>query len=208
MFDLIVSFVASAGLAGVALLMFAENVFPPIPSELIMPLAGFAAARGDLSLAGVVVAGTVGSLAGLHVWYEIGRALGAERLERWAGRHGRWLALTPEEVRGAGRWFEARGSVAVLLGRLVPTVRTLISVPAGIVRMPRARFLAYSAAGTAAWAGALAVAGYLLESRYETVVAFVNPVANVVVVALVAVYLWRVATFDRRRRPSVDAGAR
>ncbi len=200
MFDLIVQLVTSTGYLGVAALMFAENVFPPIPSELIMPFAGFAAARGDLSLAGVLLAGTVGSVAGLHLWYELGRAVGAERLKRWSARHGRWLALAPHEVDAARAWFERRGRIAVLLGRLVPTVRTLISVPAGMVRMERARFLLYSTVGTAAWASVLAGLGFGLESRFELVSGWVNPVANIVVVVLGSTYLWRVATFDRRVR--------
>lgn len=204
MFDLIVRLVTDAGYVGIAFLMFAENVFPPIPSELIMPFAGFVAARGELSLPGVVLAGSLGSLAGMHVWYEAGRAIGAERLERWAARHGRWLGLSPIEVRAARAWFDRRGPIAVLVGRLVPTVRTLISVPAGIVRMPRTRFLGLSAIGTLGWTTLLSALGFALEARYELVVDWVNPVASTVVAVLVALYLWRVVTFDRRLR---DASA-
>ena len=199
MFDWMVRFVTDTGYVGVALLMFAENVFPPIPSELIMPLAGFVAARGELSLPGVIVAGALGSIAGLHLWYELGRAIGTERLGRWAERHGRWLGLDAEDVEAARAWFDRHGPFAVLLGRLVPTVRTLISVPAGVARMGRARFLALSAAGTLVWAGGLAIAGHILESQYDRVVDWVNPVATAVVVALVLLWLYRVATFGRRR---------
>ena len=198
MFDLVTRLISDAGYFGIALLMFAENVFPPIPSELIMPFAGFVAARGDLSVAGAVLAGTAGSLAGLHVWYEIGRAVGLGRLERFAGRHGRWLGLSPDELRAAVDWFDRHGAGAVLLGRLVPTVRTLVSVPAGIARLSRARFLAFSAIGTGCWTAALAALGVALEARYELVAGWVGPVANVVVAALAGAYLWRVATFGRR----------
>ena len=200
MFDWIVSIVTTTGYAGVALLMFAENVFPPIPSELIMPLAGFASARGELSLVGTILAGTAGSLVGLMLWYEAGRRVGLERLERFCARHGRWIGLSPGDVDVANGWFSRHGGPAVLFGRLVPTVRTLISVPAGFARMGRVRFLLWSAVGTGAWTTLLAGLGYVLADRYERVIDWVNPVANVVVVVLVAGYLYRVATFDRRAR--------
>ena len=199
MFDWMVHFVTDTGYVGVALLMFAENVFPPIPSELIMPLARFVAARGELSLPGAIVAGALGSIAGLHLWYELGRAIGMERLGRWADRYGRWLGLDARDVEAARAWFDRHGPFAVLLGRLVPTVRTLISVPAGVARMGRSRFLVLSAAGTLVWAGGLAIAGHLLESQYDRVVDWVNPVATAVVVTLVLFWLCRVATFTRRR---------
>lgn len=193
MFDWITGIVDSIGLFGVALLMFLENVFPPIPSELIMPLAGFQAARGSFGLAGVIVAGSVGSLAGAALWYWIGREIGSARLKRLAGRHGRWLTIAPEDVDRANDWFGRHGGVAVLIGRLIPTVRTFVSVPAGVARMPLSRFLAYSAVGTVTWTTLLAVAGYLLESQYERVVGWLNPLSTVVVVAIIGVYVWRVA---------------
>lgn len=195
MFDWIEGFVAQAGYLGLALLMFAENVFPPIPSELIMPMAGHAAARGEMSLGLVVLAGSAGSLLGALLWYVIGRWLGARRLRRLAGRHGRWLTLAPEEVDRACGWFNRHGGKAVLLGRMVPAVRTLISVPAGIAGMALAGFLAFSAVGTAIWSAVLAVAGYLLEGQSAEVSAWLDPISTAVVIGLVGVYLYRVATF-------------
>lgn len=202
MFDWIVSLLDWAGPLGVALLMLAENVFPPIPSELVMPLAGFAAARGEMSLILAILAGTAGSVAGALLWYWLGARLGAERLERLAASHGRWLTLTPADVRRAGDWFRRHGRGAVLLGRLVPGVRTLISVPAGVSGMPLAPFLAYSAFGTAIWTAALGIAGYLLAGQYALVSRWTNPVSNVVGGGLVAIYLYRVATY----RPGAERG--
>ena len=198
MFDWITSMMEGGGAVVVALLMFAENLFPPIPSELIMPLAGFTAARGETSLILAIAAGSVGSLAGAALYYWIGAKLGMDRLEHLAARHGRWLTLTPEEPRRAADWFERHGPAAVFFGRLVPGVRTLISVPAGVSGMPLAPFLAYSAAGTVLWTALLAGAGYLLESQYALVAEWMNPVSNVVIGVLVAIYLWRVATYGRR----------
>lgn len=198
MFDWVSGFIEQSGYLGLFLLMFAENVFPPIPSELVMPLGGFVAARGDLHIALVIVAGTLGSLAGALFWYGIGRWVGAARLKRWAARHGRWLTLAPAEVDRATAWFSRHCGKAVFFGRLVPTVRSLISVPAGIAGMEMSRFLLFSALGTAIWTGLLAGAGHLLGEQYRKVADYTNPVSNVVVALLVLGYLYRVVTFRRR----------
>lgn len=204
MLDWIAAFLDRFGYLGVALLMFAENVFPPIPSELIMPFAGFAAAQGRLSPAGVVLAGTLGSLAGGTLWYLVGRRLGLARVRRLAERHGRWATIDVAGVDRAEGWFERHGGKAVLFGRLVPAVRTLVSLPAGVAAMPWARFAALSAVGTSLWTAALALAGYLLEERYARVETVAEPVGNLVVGSAAAWYLWRVLTW-RRRAPGDDA---
>lgn len=199
MFDWIVALVERTGSIGVALLMLAENVFPPVPSELIMPLAGFSAARGDLNIVAIIIAGTIGSLLGALLWYYIGKWIGAERLKRWASRHGRWLTITPEEVDQASNWFHRHGGMAVFIGRLIPAVRTLISVPAGVAGMPLTPFLLYTILGTVIWTAFLAGAGYLLESQYQRVSNWVNPVSNVVIGLFVLWYIYRVVTFRGRR---------
>ena len=200
----ITEFIESAGYLGVALLMIAENVFPPIPSELVMPFAGFSAARGALSLPGAIVAGTMGSLLGALPWYAAGRWVGEGRLERFAARHGRWLTLTPADVAGAQRWFGRHCGKGVLFGRLVPAVRTLISVPAGVARMSLARFLALSAAGSLLWTGALAGLGYALGGQYGRIAGVLGPVTNTLVGILVVAYLYRVVRWTPRgaRAPS------
>jgi membrane protein DedA with SNARE-associated domain len=198
MFNWITGLVEQTGYLGIAFLMLAENVFPPIPSELIMPLAGFTAARGELNIVGVVLAGMVGSIAGALLWYYVGRRVGCERLERWAGRHGRWLTIAPEEVDDAMRWFRRHGGKAVLVGRLIPAVRTLISVPAGIFGMNLPAFLLYTGIGTAVWTALLAGAGYLLEGQYRQVSEYLNPASNAIIAVMVLWYLYRVVTFRRR----------
>ena len=197
MFDWVTGIVDRTGYFGIALLMLAENLFPPIPSEMIMPLAGFTAARGELSFIPVVLAGMVGSLAGAFFWYLVGRWLGADRLKSWTERHGRWLTLSPDEVDQACTWFNRHGGKAVLLGRLVPAVRTLISVPAGLTGMQIVPFLAYSALGTALWTALLTAAGYLLEEQHQRVAGWLNPVSNVVLGLMLLWYLYRVVTFRR-----------
>ncbi len=198
MFDWITQLIEGGGYLAIAALMFAENVFPPIPSELIMPFAGFAAARGDLNLVLAVLAGSAGALAGAYLWYWIGARLGVERIANFARRHGRWLTLTPQDVRKADVWFDRYGAAAVFVGRLVPAVRTLISLPAGVSGMKLPKFLFYSALGTVLWTTLLTLLGYWLEGGYEQVGGYLNPVSNVIVVSMLGWYLYRVATFRRR----------
>ena len=202
MFDIITSILSSLGAVGVFLLMLAENVFPPIPSEVILPLAGYTAAQGRGSLLGVVIAGTLGSAAGAVLWYYVGRWIGIDRLKRFASRHGRWLTLTPDEVDHVDRWFDRYGRWAVLFGRIVPGVRTLISVPAGVSGMPLVPFLLSTFAGSAIWTMILVMAGYELGERYSQVASIIEPASNAVLALAVIWYLWRVATFGRSRRQS------
>lgn len=199
MFGWITSFIGTAGIAGVAVLMFVENVFPPIPSELIMPLAGFTAARGRMNFFLALAAGSFGSLLGALLWYYIGMKVGATRLKRWSLKYGRWMTLSPEDIDRSCAWFYRHGGKAVLMGRLVPAVRTLISVPAGIAGMPLGPFLLYSSIGTIMWTSMLAGAGYLLEHQYHKVAEWVNPVSNAVVILLVGGYLYRVVTFRKNK---------
>ena len=191
--------VEATGVFGIALLMLVENVFPPIPSELIMPLAGYSAAQGHASIVLVILAGTIGSVAGAFFWYGIGRWIGEDRLKRFARRYGRWLTLTSDDVVMVDDWFDRHGHKAVLVGRLLPTVRTLISVPAGISEMRWPIFLLYSGIGTAIWTAFLALLGFWLGSEYKQVNAWLDPVSLAVLGLIVLCYLYRVATFRKPR---------
>lgn len=160
-------------------------------------LAGFLAAQGAVSLPGAVAAGTAGSVLGAFFWYWVGLRVGEARLRRLADRHGRWMTVSPSDVDAATDWFGRHGGRVVLFGRMVPAVRTLISIPAGVARMPLMPFLLLTALGSAIWTGALAVAGFLLESRYAQVEAWINPASTVVVAALALWYLARLIGFRR-----------
>ncbi|MBR0551756.1 DedA family protein [Stakelama marina] len=195
MFNAITHLLDQLGYVGIALLMFLENVFPPIPSELIMPLAGFDAARGDMNIFLVILSGSIGSLAGATLWYFIGRWIGEDRLKRWAGKFGRLLTLSASDVDHVNTWFDRHNEKAVLIGRLVPAVRTLISVPAGLFEMRLDRFLLFSSIGTVAWTTILTLAGYFLGEKYRLVQGYLNPVSNVIVGGIVAYYLYRVITW-------------
>lgn len=193
----IIDFIELYGLLGIVALMVLENVFPPIPSELIMPFAGFVAARGDMNAASVILAGTVGSLIGTLPWYVAGRLTTVERLKCWAGRHGRWLAVSPRDIDRAQHWFERNGQRAVFFGRMVPAVRSVISAPAGVCAMALPRFLLWSLAGSALWVSALAGLGYALQDNYASVRHWIDPVSKAIVVFAVLGYLWRVVTFKK-----------
>jgi membrane protein DedA with SNARE-associated domain len=197
LFDWITNLVSEYGYPAIALLMLGENVFPPIPSELIMPLAGFVAAQGKLNAGLVVLAGTLGSVLGALPWYYAGRWLGEERMCRLAARHGRWLTLDDKDLGKAIRWFERHGRIAVLLGRLVPTVRTLISLPAGMARMPLVPFLVYSSIGSLLWTAALAAAGYALEANYRLVGDYLDRASKIIIGLIVLTYLWRLIAGGR-----------
>lgn len=192
MADWITGFIESHGYWAIAALMALENVLPPIPSELIMPFAGFHAAQGALDPALVVAAGAAGSLAGTLPWYWLGQRLGQRRLEHLAERHGRWLTVSRDEVERATRWFERHDARAVFGGRLVPAVRSVISAPAGVARMALPRFLLWSAAGTLIWCSALAGAGFTLGERHEAAARWIAPVSETILVAALAAWLWRV----------------
>src|SRR5687768_17314443 len=207
MADWVTRAVESMGYWDVVLLMFLENVVPPIPSELIMPLAGYQAARGEMTFWGVVAAGTAGSVLGALPLYYLGRVIGEDRLRRWVGRHGHWLALSPEDLDKGKGWFARRGGAAVFLCRLVPGVRSLISIPAGVHRMALAPFLLYTTAGTALWAGLLAYAGSLLGQNYRRVEHWIGPVTYVVLGGILVAFVVRVIRLRRRRRAGRPAPA-
>lgn len=204
--DWVVNVVRGMGPLGVALLMFLENVFPPLPSEVIMPLAGYLAARGEANFWAMTAAGVAGSLAGAFFWYQVGRAVSHERLCRWVDRHGTWLAMTPDDVDGATEWFARHGRWSVLFGRMVPLVRTLISVPAGFTRMPAARFAVLSVIGTGVWTLGLAYAGLLLGNRFKQVEQLIGPVSSGIVVVAVLWYFYRVFRIHRQKRAHGRAG--
>jgi membrane protein DedA with SNARE-associated domain len=189
MLEWIHSTTTALGYPGIALLMFIENIFPPFPSELIMPLAGFAAAQGDLSFVGVVLAGSAGSLLGQLPYYLLGRWVGEEPLIRWADRYGKFFTLSGEDIRWADRWFHRYGAQAVFFGRLVPGLRSLIPLPAGLSRMPVVWFLLYSLFGTVVWTFLMALLGFILRQNYHLVNRYLGPVALVVVGILLVVAL-------------------
>ena len=207
MSEWIIGVIERTGYLGIALLMLLENVFPPIPSELVLPFAGYVAASGKLSPVGVLLAAVTGSLLGALPWYWLGRKLGHGGLQRFAQKHGRLLTLEPDDIDHAQAWFKRHGPVSVAIGRLVPAVRSVISMPAGVGRMPLASFLAWSLLGTAVWSALLLGVGYVLQSRYEEAKEMVEWITRGVLVVLVGGYLWRVWRFGKKKGGKRARGA-
>lgn len=193
MTDLVVQLVEQGGYAAIALLMCLENVFPPIPSEVIMGLGGVEAGQGTLAFWPVVAAGTVGSVLGNYAWFALARRVGRARLDRLVERHGRWLTMQPGDVERVNRFFLRHGQAAVCLARMVPGVRTLISVPAGLFGMSHGRFLVWTALGATGWNAALAWAGYEFGRRVEAADQYTGPISTAVLALILVAYLWRVA---------------
>ena len=192
MADWIIHFIEQYGYVGIAGLMFAENIFPPLPSEMIMPFAGFLAAQGKLHPALVILSGAFGSILGALPWYAAGRLLGLQRLLGLSERHGRWLTVSPKEIERAESWFVRRGPVVLVVGRLVPALRSVIALPAGIAKLPLPAFCLWTLVGSALWCTALSAAGYLLESQFDQVGSWMNPVSTAVLLVFVFAYLLRV----------------
>ena len=193
--DWVHQLIEQSGYLGVAFLMFAETVFPPIPSEVIMSLAGLQAARGTMTLPGVIACGTFGAMLGNTFWYLLARALGLARFKPIIDRFGRWLTMDWAEVQRGEKWFRSHGPVFVFFGRLLPTVRSLVSVPAGLLHMSLSRFLFWSTLGTAGWTALLAIAGYELGQRYTDVEHYIGPLSTAIIVLLALWYFWRVLTW-------------
>lgn len=193
MVDWITNTMQSLGYVGIGLLMFLENLFPPIPSELIMPLAGFTVAKGNMNFVLAVTAGVLGTMLGALPWYYVGKLVGEENLKRLANKYGKWIGLSSKDIDKADNWFDKHGGKAVFFCRLVPGVRTLISLPAGISGMPLLPFLIYSTLGTTLWVGFLTYAGYALGDNYELVEQYLGPVSKIVFVVLVVAFvIWLV----------------
>lgn len=192
MTDWISGLINQGGYLGVALLMLIETVFPPIPSEVIMPLSGMAAARGPMSLEGVIIAGTTGAMVGNTLWYLLARHLGIECFQPFIEKWGRWVTMTWSEVQKVDHWFDRHAWLIVLLGRMTPTLRSLISIPAGLFHMPLKTFLLVSTIGTLGWTSLLAFLGQKLGENYHVVGDYVGPASTGIMVALFAFYVYRV----------------
>jgi membrane protein DedA with SNARE-associated domain len=194
---LITDIIAALGPIGVGVLVALETLFPPIPSELILPLSGYLASRGRMSLAAVVIGATLGSLAGALALYWAGAALGQKRLRRLAER---MPLVEVEDLERAEGWFDRHGGLAVLVGRVVPVVRSLVSVPAGVEHMPLWRFVIYTIIGSGVYNLVLIGLGYVLGSRWQTVEQYSNYLNYAIYAAiLVAVGLFALKRVRRRR---------
>jgi membrane protein DedA with SNARE-associated domain len=197
----VVDLMEALGAPGVGLAIALENVFPPLPSEVFLPLAGFAASRGELSLVAAIVWTTLGSVVGALALYGLGAALGRERLRAIADR---MPLVDVGDIDKAEAWFARHGAKAVFFGRMVPLVRSMISVPAGVERMSVPLFLALTAAGSLIWNSIFVVSGYLLGENWHVVESYAGILSKVVLVAVAVAVLVFVVVRVRRRRDAPD----
>ena len=187
------------GALGVALLVILENVFPPIPSEIVLPFAGFVAQRGDGSVSVMILAATVGAVIGALVLYAIAALIGQVRLAAFIERFGRWFGVKPTDLARAEAWFDRHAVAAVLLGRCVPLIRSVVSIPAGFRRMRLVPFIVYTAMGSAVWNTALVGAGAVLGNQWDKVEPYVA-VVQYVVIAVIVLFVVRFALKKLRNR--------
>lgn len=196
MSEWVLAIMAKFGYVGILFAMFAENVFPPIPSELIMPAAGFSAARGDLNILLIIVAGTFGSVLGALPLYYLGTLFNKERLMVFTEKYGKYVFIKSEDVLSSNAWFDKHGKKVVFFGRMVPGIRSLISIPAGMNKMPMASFLVLTALGSSIWTTILALAGFYLGKNYEVITTMLAPYSKVLLLlAIVIISVW----FIKRR---------
>ena len=187
------------GAVGVALLVILENVFPPIPSEIVLPFAGFVAQRGDGSVVVMIFAATIGAVVGAIILYGVSALIGPDRLRAFVVRFGKWFGVKPTDLERAENWFDRHAVAAVLLGRCVPLIRSVVSVPAGFRRMSIAPFLLYTAVGSLIWNTALIGAGAILGDQWDRVEPYVATLQWVVVGLLVLLVLRFAITKLRHR---------
>lgn len=198
--------VEAAHYPGVAGMIALENIFPPIPSELVLPLGGFLAARGDfpgppvIAVPLTIVAATVGSLIGALVLYAFGAIVSEARVRTFLRKYGRWLLLSEDDYNRAERWFTDHGTQAVFIGRCIPGIRSIISIPAGVERMAMPQFLLYTALGSAIWNTALISAGAALGDQWERASNYVDVATYAVIAIVAAAVVWFVVKRMRERR--------
>lgn len=165
----------------IALALLLENVIPPIPSELVMPLSGFLIQQGKLQFVPVVLAALIGTLLGACFWYGVGRLVNEQRLEHLIGRHGRWFGLRPADLAASRRWFSIHGPAVVFWGRMIPGIRPFVSIPAGIELMPQGAFLFWTSAGSLIWILVLVSSGMVLGANYRQILLWIAPMGSFVV---------------------------
>jgi membrane protein DedA with SNARE-associated domain len=205
--DWATNIVERLGYAGVTMLVALENLFPPIPSEVVLGLAGYTASRGDSWVVGMIVAASVGSMVGAWVLYGLSAAIGPVRLRAIVLRYGTWIGFGETDLDRAESWFDRRSRVAVLVCRCIPLIRSLISIPAGFRRMPLGTFTLFTLVGSLVWNTILVTAGYLLADQWEKVLDVTEPFQTIVIAVialLVAAIVIRKVILTKRTRAAVD----
>ena len=199
--DLVIEIMNNFGYIGVFLLIAIENIFPPIPSEVILLFGGFMTTFTDMNIIGVIIASTLGSLVGAIALYYIGKILNKERLKKIiTSKYGKLLRLTPKDIDKADNWFDTKGNKTVFFCRFIPLIRSLISIPAGMSEMPMKKFLIYTVAGSAIWNAALTIAGSIVGDKWENILDIMDKYSHIIVIALAILFIIAVIIFYSKRR--------
>ncbi|MEZ2902494.1 DedA family protein [Acinetobacter terrestris] len=199
----IISIMEQLGYWGIALLMFLDNIFPPIPSEIIMPSAGYSASQGQLLLVGVIIAGCIGSLFAAAILYWIGYKFNHDSIFRFVDRYGKYLFIKSLDVKKSLDWFEQYGHRIVFFGRMIPAVRSLISIPAGMSHMPFWKFMFFSSLGTIIWTTFLACVGFYFGENQALMQTIFSQVSHFIIIIVITIMIWILyRRHKRKNRPS------
>lgn len=199
--DLIIEIMNNFGYIGVFLLIAIENVFPPIPSEVILLFGGFMTTFTNMNIIGVIIASTLGSLLGAIILYYIGKILNKERLKKIiTSKPGKLLRLTPEDIDKADDWFDKKGNKTVFFCRFIPVIRSLISIPAGMSEMPMKKFLIYTTIGSAIWNSALTIAGSIVGENWTSILEIMDNYSHIAVIILGIIFIAAIIIFYFKRK--------
>lgn len=187
----ILNIMQQLGYLGIALLMFLDNIFPPIPSEIIMPSAGYTASQGELILLGVILSGSAGSIVAALILYWLGRKIPQPKLFALVENYGKYLSIKAQDVEKALCWFEQYGHYVVFFGRMIPAVRSLISIPAGMSRMHFGKFVFFTSLGTLIWTGFLAYIGFYFGENKALMHSLINRIGWILLVFLVIYIVYK-----------------
>ncbi len=197
---IIIDVMEKFGYLGIALLIAIENIFPPIPSEVILTFGGFMTTKSELTIIGVIIASTIGALIGALALYYIGKILNKERLIKIVnGKIGKILRLKAKDIEMADEWFDKKGNITVLFCRCIPIVRSLISIPAGMSEMPMPKFLTYTIIGTLVWNTVLTIIGSIVGENWEKVVNIIDKYSHITLIVLIVVFILFVVFYLRLR---------
>lgn len=201
--EMIIEIMNNFGYLGVFLLIAIENVFPPIPSEVILLFGGFMTTFSDMNIIGVIISSTLGSVLGAIILYYIGKILNKERLKKIiTSKPGKILRLKPEDIDKADEWFDTKGNKTVFFCRFVPIIRSLISIPAGMSEMPMKKFLIYTAAGSLIWNAALTIAGSIVGENWTSILDIMDKYSHIILVLLIIIFVVAVVLFYKKRKKS------
>ena len=201
--DLIIEIMNNFGYIGVFLLITIENVFPPIPSEVILLFGGFMTTYTSMNVIGVIIASTLGSVLGAIILYYIGKILNKERLKKIiTSKPGKLLRLKPEDIDKADEWFDTKGNKTVFFCRFIPVIRSLISIPAGMSEMPMKKFLIYTTLGSLIWNAALTIAGSIVGENWTSILEIMDNYSHIIVIQLAIIFVIAIIIFYSKRRKS------